>query len=707
MTVTTPSARFVSYAGDGGSGPFAIPFRFVETGDIRATLTTAEGVSSPLGGLTVSGAGEAEGGSVTTALAVAPGETLTLWSDTAVIQPADYIAADAFPAETHEAALDRLTLIAQDQARDIGRSLTAPLGESLGELAPAATRKGTVLSFDADTGAPRTDLTYAGLVSEIAGAIDGVATATGAVEAAGAAQIALVATQGAASAGALADQTTIALDGVAAAALEGASALGLTAGGFLDAVSAEAGHDEGWAITDPDGWTVPAWYTANSGVVGTVVRQKVPGADFSGLPSAFRIFEPPPVLPYDINIIVISGQSNSEDADAVPMLPRTTSDMVVMLDAIRPRHFGGTFGLDGFTPAASVEFISGTSHWGGNLAPAVGDMLEQLIAEVNGKTYAAHGKQVLPVHIGQSSSSIAQISHGTSLFTTIEAWFTAAKAAAVAQGKSIGIIAGAHLWGANGYDNNIGETQARSDIFNYWKAGGDVHQYLQQAILGLSVDFPVGIVGSHAHLRGGNDITPFVANAEAWLVATYPDKFQMVNGEGQFFFNGRGRGFGGSGVHHAAVEAALIGAHIGWWVHQVVTQGAAWNSCIPTLARTGDSQVTLSGLPAAGWAWDFYATGLPPTYAQANHGWFFYDPAAPTTEIALTRPPYPGAAGTLVADTVATLPANLSVRHGARASASTIAGNDIWRPNDGPSFEINGATYALHRNIPVFDKVVP
>lgn len=707
MTVTAPSSRYVSYAGDGGSGPFAIPFRFVEAGDIRAALTTVDGVSSPLSGLSVTGAGDPEGGSAITPVAVAPGETLTLWSETALIQLTDYIAADAFPAESHEAALDRLTLIAQDQAREIARTLKAPFGESLGNLPPATMRKGAVLAFDAETGAPRTDLTYAGLVSDIANAIDGVAAATGAVEAAGAAQVALVAAQGVDSALDLADQTTIALNGISAAALEGAAALGLPEGGLLDVVSAEAGLDEGWAITDPNGWTVPGWYNSNSGVVGAVVRQKVPGADFSGLPDAFRIVEPPPVLPYDINIIVISGQSNSEDADSVPMLPRTPSDMVVMLDAIRPRHFSGTFGLSGFTPAVSAEYISGTSHWGGNLAPAIGDMIEQLITDVNGKTYAAHGKQVLPVHIGQSSSSMAQISHGTGLFTTIEAWFTAAKAAATAQGKSIGIIAGAHLWGANGYDNNIGETQARSDIFNYWKVGGDVHQHLQQAILGLSADFPVGIVGSHAHLRGGNDITPFVANAEAWLVETWPDKFQMVNGEGQFFFNGRGRGFGGSGVHHAAREAALIGAHIGWWVHQVVSLGGAWNSCIPILTRSGDSQITLSGLPASGWSWDFYATGLPPTYAQANHGWFLYDPAAPTTEIALTRPPYPGAAGTLVVDTVATLPANLSLRHGARAAASTIAGNDIWRPDDGPTFEINGVTHALHRNIPAFDKVVP
>jgi len=707
MTVTVPSSRFVSYAGDGGSGPFPIPFRFLDAGDLRASVTAAGGDATPLTGLTITGAGDPEGGAVSTPVPVAPGEILTVWSDTALIQPADYITADAFPAETHEAALDRLTLIAQDRARDIARALTAPMGEAPGPLPAAETRKGMVLSFDPVTGDPVTDRDYAGLVSDIAGAIDGVASATDAVNAAAGAQIALLAGQGATAAADLTDQTSAALADIALAAGDAASMLGLTSGGFLDAVSSEAGRDEGWAITDPNGWTIPAWYTANTGTVGTVVRQKVPGADFSGLAGAFRIFEPPPVLPYDINIIAISGQSNSEDADAVPMLPRTPSDMVIMLDAVRPRHWSGAFGLTGFEPAQGAEYISGQNHWGGNMAPAIGDMLEQLITEVNGKSFAVHGKRVLPVHIGLSSAAIAQFSHGTSHFTAIEAWFAAAKAAADAEGKTIGVIAGAHLWGANGYDNNIGETQARSDILDYWKAGGDVHQRLQQDILGQGADFPVGIVGSHAHQRGGNDISPFIAKAEAWLAETWPAKFQIVNGEGQFFYNGRNRGFAGSGVHHAAVEAALIGAHIGWWVHEVVTLGASWNSCLPTLTRTGPSQVTMSGLPGAGWAWDFYATGLTPTYAQPNHGWFFYDPASPGSEVALTRPPWPGAPGTLIAETAATLPTELAVRYGARASAATIAGNDIWRPDDGPVFTLNGVNYPLFRNIPVFDKVVP
>ncbi len=692
MTVTAPSPRIAAFAGDGGSGPFPLPFRVLEAADVRAVVIAGDGARAPLEGLVVEGEGEAGAVQATTPRAIAVGETLVLWTDTALVQPADYIAADAFPAETHEAALDRLTLIAQDQRRDLARALAAPPGDTLGPLPDAARRKGMLLTFDAETGDPVTDRDYAGFVAEVVAGLDVGSEVVAVVEASETA--------------ALLNISAARVDGlaeIAAATSEGATALGLPAGGVLDVVSVDGGYDEGWAFTDADGWTTAAFHFSPSGNVGQVVRHKIPGADFSALPSAYRIFEPPPVLPYDINVIVVSGQSNSEDADSVPMMARSTSPMVKMLDAIRPRHFAGTFGLSGFTDAVGAEYIASQSHWGGNLAPAVGDMLEQLIEDVNGKSFATHGRTVVPVHIGMSSSSYAQIGHGTAHFTTIEAWFAAAKTAADAAGKSIGIIAGAWLHGADSYDNGIGQTAAEVGIDTYW---GQVMAYLQVAKLGRTEAFPIGFVGSHAHLRGGNDINPFVAEAEAATIAANPTKYFMINGEGQFFFDGRRRGFAGSGVHHSAREAAIVGAHIGWWIHEVVSLGNSWNSCIPTFTRTGAAQVTLGGLPGSGWAWDFYATGLSPTLAQANHGWFFYDPASPGTELALSRPPYAGASGTLVADFVSALPTDLWVRYGARAAGSTIAGNDTWKPTTPILFSINGEDVPLHRNIPALNKVI-
>ncbi len=197
MTVTAPSPRFAAYAGDGGSGPFPVPFRFLEAADVKAVVVAADGGRAPLDGLTLEGAGDAEGGQATTPRAIAVGETLVLWTDTALVQPADYIAADAFPAETHEAALDRLTLIAQDQRRDQARALSAPPGDTLGPLPDTARRKGMLLTFDAETGDPVTDRDYAGFVEEVALRVDLPASAFGAVVTEGGAQVALVAAEGA------------------------------------------------------------------------------------------------------------------------------------------------------------------------------------------------------------------------------------------------------------------------------------------------------------------------------------------------------------------------------------------------------------------------------------------------------------------------------------------------------------------------------
>jgi len=132
MTVSAQTPRHVRYLGDGGAGPFALPFPFLEAADIRAQVTDADGVTSPLTGLTITGAGDPDGGAATTPAPIPAGQVLTLWSATAIVQPTDYMAADAFPAESHERALDRLTLIAQDLKRDLDRSLKVSLGEAPG-----------------------------------------------------------------------------------------------------------------------------------------------------------------------------------------------------------------------------------------------------------------------------------------------------------------------------------------------------------------------------------------------------------------------------------------------------------------------------------------------------------------------------------------------------------------------------------------------
>ena len=55
--------------------------------------------------------------------APASGETVVLRRNTAKTQATDYVANDPFPAETHESALDKLTIIGQDLQEQVDRSL--------------------------------------------------------------------------------------------------------------------------------------------------------------------------------------------------------------------------------------------------------------------------------------------------------------------------------------------------------------------------------------------------------------------------------------------------------------------------------------------------------------------------------------------------------------------------------------------------------
>ena len=166
MTVSATSP-LVSYAGAGSSGPFSIPFKFLVNADIVAVKVAADGTTTTLTGNTITGAGDSAGGSLTTAAAVAVGETLRIYRSTARTQPAQYVANGPFPATTHETALDKLTLIAQEADRDIGRAVLAPLGEAghslptredlKGKFLGGRSTDGALIPFEGVTGLPATD----------------------------------------------------------------------------------------------------------------------------------------------------------------------------------------------------------------------------------------------------------------------------------------------------------------------------------------------------------------------------------------------------------------------------------------------------------------------------------------------------------------------------------------------------------------------
>lgn len=415
-------------------------------------------------------------------------------------------------------------------------------------------------------------------------------------------------------------------------------------------------------------------------------------------------------LPFDVNIVVLSGQSNFEDADALPFEPDPPHEGVIMLDHFRPRLFVGTFGTGDFVPHQPREDVdtgqSPAARFGGNMALACGKQIQQRLEEDDGLPYAVHAKKILVVHIGRSGSPISSFSYGSPDFTRVQEQLAAVRAKCISHGWTSGIIAGAWGWGANAYDNNIGKAAAKTGIDNYWKIGGDVDVYLSSIFGQQGHAFPVGFFQSAAHGPRAYPIDPFVAVAEAELVKEQA-RYHLINPEGYLFYNGADRGWSRSGVHHSAREAAILGATIGWWVKRVVCDGYAWPSLLPTFTRIDARKVeaTFSGFPPGHFLYRI-ANGLTPMIMQPNYGWCFCDPSTPTVLLTLTRPPY-ASGNKLVFEFAADLPASLEVRHGAYSSGNIHAGNYAVGPIiPEATYTLGGNVYPLRRHLPVVREAI-
>lgn len=135
MTVSSSTAR-ADYLGNGVSLAFSIPFRFLVNTDLLVLRTvTSTGNSTTLtldslgaDGYSVTGAGQPSGGTITVITAPSALETLTILRSVSRTQLTDYIPNDPFPAESHERALDKLTMIVQEQDETITRALVLPPG---------------------------------------------------------------------------------------------------------------------------------------------------------------------------------------------------------------------------------------------------------------------------------------------------------------------------------------------------------------------------------------------------------------------------------------------------------------------------------------------------------------------------------------------------------------------------------------------------
>lgn len=172
MTVEDSSSS-VQYSTNGTAGPFPVPFYFLSSGDLSVVYITAAGNSTTLALTThynVTGAGNPAGGSIGTVAAYPnDGGRLLIRRRLPLTQLTDYEEGDAFPASAHERALDRLTMIAQQQADDLSRTVMAPVGDSASMALPGASgRLGKMLAFNSVSGSPEaTPFTVAQLSAAI------------------------------------------------------------------------------------------------------------------------------------------------------------------------------------------------------------------------------------------------------------------------------------------------------------------------------------------------------------------------------------------------------------------------------------------------------------------------------------------------------------------------------------------------------------
>lgn len=130
MTVSTTNSR-VEYSGNGSTTVFAYTFRIFADSDLKVYLVDSAGTATLktlTTNYTVSGAGDASGGNVTMGVAPTSSETLVIERSVAYTQSTDYVESDSFSAETHESALDRNTMLTQQNERDITRSMRLSKG---------------------------------------------------------------------------------------------------------------------------------------------------------------------------------------------------------------------------------------------------------------------------------------------------------------------------------------------------------------------------------------------------------------------------------------------------------------------------------------------------------------------------------------------------------------------------------------------------
>lgn len=125
MTVSSTTVK-QSYSGNGSTSAFTYSFPINSTNELTVIIRSSTGTETTktiTTHYTVSDTGS--GGTVTFTSGNIPasGETVVLLRNTNLTQATDYVENDPFPAESHESALDKLTLQIQEVQEEVDRSI--------------------------------------------------------------------------------------------------------------------------------------------------------------------------------------------------------------------------------------------------------------------------------------------------------------------------------------------------------------------------------------------------------------------------------------------------------------------------------------------------------------------------------------------------------------------------------------------------------
>tara|TARA_R110000744_G_scaffold35458_2_gene82123 strand:- start:144 stop:1352 length:1209 start_codon:yes stop_codon:yes gene_type:complete len=133
MTISSTANR-TNTDGDGSVTAFSFPYLFFADDDLTVILvvdsTGAETVKTISTHYTVSGKGNAAGGTVTMVTAPASGETLVIIRKEQFTQTLDLVENDPFPSALVEQQFDSLTMLAQQMNTEITRSMKLSDGDT-------------------------------------------------------------------------------------------------------------------------------------------------------------------------------------------------------------------------------------------------------------------------------------------------------------------------------------------------------------------------------------------------------------------------------------------------------------------------------------------------------------------------------------------------------------------------------------------------